>query len=61
MIKVLIQLLQVKKLIALFMTLAFIYMSVTGVISGEQFLTVFTVVVTFYFTQSSIRSVVNKE
>lgn len=42
-------LLTVKSIVTLVLTLVFAYLSVTGHISGEQFLTVFSVVIAFYF------------
>ena len=43
------KLLTVKSLVTLALTAVFCALSVIGVISGEQFLTVFTVVISFYF------------
>ena len=42
-------LLTVKSIVTLILTLVFSYLSVTAVISGEMFMTVFTVVIAFYF------------
>ena len=63
MIKRLTNLLTVKSLVTLILTVVFAYLSVTGVISGEQFLTIFTVIIGFYFgTQSNKKeSAENKE
>lgn len=48
-----IKLLKVKSLLTLTLTGVFAYLSIIKVISGEQFLTIFTTVVAFYFgTQS---------
>lgn len=44
-----INLLKVKSIVTILLTAAFVYLSVTGVISGEQFLTIFSVVIAFYF------------
>lgn len=42
-------LLTVKSLVTLTLTLVFSYLSIIGKVSGEQFLTIFTTVVAFYF------------
>jgi len=42
-------LLTVKSLVTLTLTLVFSYLSIIGKISGEQFLTIFTVIIGFYF------------
>ena len=47
-------LLCIKSIVTLVLTAVFAYLSVTGTISGQEFLTVFTVVIAFYFgTQAS--------
>ena len=43
------RLLSVKSIVTLLLTLAFTYMSVTGTITAEQFMTVFVTVIAFYF------------
>lgn len=43
------KLLAVKSIVTIILTAVFAYMAVTGVINAEQFLTIFTVVVSFYF------------
>lgn len=43
------KLLTVKSLVTLALTAVFCALSVTGAITGEQFLTIFTVVISFYF------------
>lgn len=45
----LVNLLKVKSIVTVLLTAAFVYLSITGVISGEQFLTIFSVVIAFYF------------
>lgn len=48
------KLLSVKSIVTLFLTIVFCVLSIKGVISGEQFLTVFTTVIAFYYgTQSA--------
>ncbi|MCR5475518.1 MAG: hypothetical protein K6F28_10005 [Lachnospiraceae bacterium] len=58
MLKRLAKLIDVKSLVTFVLTGVFAYLSVIGVISGDQFLTVFTMVVSFYFgTQTGKREV----
>ena len=42
-------LLTVKSIVTIMLTVVFSYLAVVGLISGEQFLTIFSVVVAFYF------------
>lgn len=42
-------LLTVKSIVTIMLTIVFSYLAVVGRISGEQFLTIFSVVVAFYF------------
>lgn len=42
-------LLTVKSIVTIILTLVFAYLSVMGLVSADQFLTVFTVVIGFYF------------
>lgn len=44
-----VNLLNVKSIVTIILTAVFAYLSVKGVISEEQFLTVFTVIIAFYF------------
>lgn len=44
-----VNLLKVKSIVTVILTLVFAYLSITGAISGEQFLTIFSVVIAFYF------------
>ena len=44
-------LLSVKSIVTLILTVVFAYLSVTGTLSGEMFMTVFTVVIAFYFAK----------
>ena len=49
----LIALLKVKSVVTVLLTTVFCVLAVCGTVSGEQFLTVFTTVIAFYFgTQS---------
>lgn len=43
------KLLAVKSIVTIVLTAVFAYMSITGSIGADQFLTIFTVVVSFYF------------
>lgn len=45
----LLKLLSVKSIVTIILTAVFAFLSVTGHVSTEQFLTVFTVVIAFYF------------
>lgn len=48
------KLLNVKSLVTLFLTVVFGYLSITNKIQPEQFLTIFTMIMAFYFgTQSA--------
>lgn len=49
MLKKLAKLIDVKSLVTLALTVAFIVLSLKGVIVADQFMTVFTVVISFYF------------
>lgn len=42
-------LLTIKSLVTLILTIVFAYLSIIGTISGEMFLTIFTVIISFYF------------
>ncbi|MEG0778958.1 MAG: hypothetical protein RRY95_05150 [Oscillospiraceae bacterium] len=47
------QLLSVKSLVTLSLTAVFGYLTVAGMVSGQEFMTIFSVVIAFYFgTQS---------
>ena len=53
----LVKLIDVKSIVTLILAVVFAVLSLKGVISPEQFLTVFTVVISFYFgTQFEKRS-----
>ena len=43
------KLIDVKSIVTFILTGVFAYLSIIGVVSGEQFLTVFTMVISFYF------------
>ena len=57
MYKRLANLLSIKSLVTLVLTAVFAYLTCTGGVAADQFLTVFTVVIAFYFgTQSAKNS-----
>lgn len=61
MLKNIAKLIDVKSLVTLVLTAVFAVLSVKGTVTPEQFLTVFTVVVSFYFgTQYQKNQEVNK-
>lgn len=47
--KIVNRLVSIKSIVTLVLTAVFAYLAVTGVISGDQFLTVFAVIISFYF------------
>lgn len=49
MSKKLAKLIDVKSIVTFVLTGVFAYLSIIGVVSGEQFLTVFTMVISFFF------------
>ena len=54
-------LLSVKSLVTVILTVIFAGLSVRGSVSSEQFLTVFTVVISFYFGTQTQRRIVRAE
>lgn len=55
------KLLSVKKIISILTTIVFCVLSLTNRISSTEFLSVFTLIVGFYFGQSTIKSIKNQE
>jgi hypothetical protein len=51
------KLLSIKSLVTLAMTLVFCLLALKGVLSGQDFLTVFTTVIAFYFGTQSAKKV----
>ena len=43
------RMINVKSIISILFSIVFCYLSVIGVISGQSFLTIFTVIISFYF------------
>lgn len=54
-------LIEIKKIIALTITFVFCYLSITKSLTPEQFLTVFSLVIAFYFGQSTARQARREE
>lgn len=54
------KLLQIKKLIALILTLVFSVLALKGQIGATEFLTIFSMVIAFYFGQSSTRQAIKE-
>jgi len=55
------ELLQIKKIIAFLTTVVFCILSVRGLLSSTEFLSVFTLIIGFYFGQSSVRQTVKEQ
>lgn len=54
--KIIDRLVSVKSIVTVALTAVFAYLAITGAVSGDQFLTVFTVIIGFYFgTQAEKR------
>ena len=49
LIKMITNLLKVKSIVTIMLTIVFSYLAITGVISGDEFMTVFSIVIAFYF------------
>ena len=54
------KLLEVKSLITIATTAAFVYLSITNEIKPEQFLTLFTTIIAFYFGTQATKDTNNK-
>lgn len=52
--------LQIKKIIALLTTVVFCVLAIKGTISSSQFLTIFSMIIAFYFGQSSTRQAIKE-
>ena len=53
-------LLQIKKLIALILTIVFAILALKGQVSATEFITIFSMVIAFYFGQSSARQAIKE-
>lgn len=51
------KLINVKSIVTLILTGVFSYLSIINQIKGEQFLTIFTVIIAFYFGTQSVKKV----
>ncbi len=57
-----VKLLSVKSIVTLILTIVFAYLCIIGTISGQDFLTVFTVVIAFYFgTQAEKKNTTSED
>lgn len=54
------KLLQIKKVIALILTVVFSVLALKGQIGATEFLTIFSMVIAFYFGQSSTRQAIKE-
>lgn len=54
------KLLQIKKIIALILTFVFSILALKGQIGPTEFLTIFSMVIAFYFGQSSTRQAIKE-
>ena len=61
MSEILSKLLTVKSIVTMALTIVFCALSITGAVTGEQFLTIFTVVISFYFGTQYEKKVVPNE
>lgn len=50
------RLLSVKSIVTIILTAVFAYMSIIGEVGSDQFITIFTVVISFYFGTQAARS-----
>ncbi len=50
------KLINVKSIMTLILTIVFSHLSLTGKIQGQEFLTIFTVIVGFYFGTQSVKN-----
>lgn len=50
-----IKLLSIKRVIAFILTLVFSYMAVIGEVKSTEFITIFSMIIAFYFGQSIVR------
>lgn len=55
------KLLSIKRVIAFILTLVFSYMAVTGQVKSTEFITIFSMIVAFYFGQSVGRSKIDNQ
>lgn len=51
----LLKLMEVKSMMTLALTFSFVYLTISGCISAEQFITIYTMIVAFYFGVQSTK------
>ena len=49
------KLIDVKSIVTILITICFVYGFVTGVINAEQFMTIFGIIIAFYFGTQSVK------
>ena len=57
--KQLLGLIQVKKIIALLLTGGFLYLAINTTIDADKYMSVYTLIIGFYFGQSTVRQTMN--
>ena len=55
------KLLNVKSIVTIILTLVFAYLSITGTITGQDFITIFSVVIAFYFGTQAQKDLEKKD
>lgn len=55
------KLIDVKSIVTIVLTAVFSYLAITKVITGQEFLTIFTVIISFYFGTQYQKAVDKKE
>ena len=55
------KLIDVKSIVTIILTVVFCYLAVSGEITGEQFLMIFTTIIAFYFGTQSAKNNKDKE
>jgi hypothetical protein len=58
--KQLLELLQIKKLATMILTLVFAYLAIIGKVSATEFIVVYSSVICYYFGQSSTRQAIKE-
>lgn len=59
--KIIDRLISVKSIVTIVLTGVFSYLAVAGIVDGKEFLTVFTVVISFYFGTQAEKRAQDKE
>ncbi|MGG7162640.1 hypothetical protein [Clostridium ihumii] len=50
----------IKRFISILLTITFCILAVKGKVTGDQFVTIFAVIISFYFGQSTARQAINE-